>query len=361
MDSTMEGGQDGGQESGQQAHSVRNVFVFTGRGSEYFRIWIVNLLLSIITLGIYSAWAKVRREQYFHRNTLLADSAFEYHGKPLSILKGRLLVVGLLFANNILGGLNPKLALAMGVVFLIVTPWIICQAVRFRAWNTSWRGVRLGFTGTYAGVAKVYFLNGLLVLVTLGLAAPWWLNRFQRYLVTHLRFGGEQFDSDAPTWDYYKPLLVLFAFFLAGVSVLVALFASTIYMRGASAPHAAVLSSLMFGTFIFYAGLYFIGGSYVRARLSNTLWNHTHAGPHQFESSYRARRLFWLMLTNTLAIVCTLGLFAPFAKVRMAAYRAETLALESTASLDEFVAHQEEYTRAIGDQAAELLDVDLGF
>ncbi|HSD38104.1 MAG TPA: YjgN family protein [Rhodocyclaceae bacterium] len=353
-------------ENGLQAHELqeqgaRNEFVFTGRGSEYFRIWIVNLLLSIITLGIYSAWAKVRREQYFHRNSLLADSAFEYHGNPISILKGRLLVVGLLFANNILGGLNPIFALVMGIVFLVATPWIICQAVRFRTWNTSWRGVRLGFTGSYAGVAKVYFLNGLLVLVTLGFAAPWWLNRFQRYLVSNLRFGGEQFESEAPTWDYYKPLLVLFAFFVVGAGVLGAILVPAVFMRRGSSPSQAVVSSVVVGFLIFYVGLYLIGGSYVRARLSNTLWNHTRIGQHQFESSYRTLRLFALMVTNALAILCTLGLFAPFAKVRMAAYRAETLALDSADSLDVFVAHQEEYARAIGDQAAELLDVDLGF
>ena len=33
---------------------------FRGNGYEYFRIWIVNILLTIMTLGIYSAWAKVR-------------------------------------------------------------------------------------------------------------------------------------------------------------------------------------------------------------------------------------------------------------------------------------------------------------
>ena len=31
--------------------------VFTGKASEYFGIWIVNVLLTILTLGIYSAWA----------------------------------------------------------------------------------------------------------------------------------------------------------------------------------------------------------------------------------------------------------------------------------------------------------------
>src|SRR5258707_6333866 len=43
---------------------------FTGRAGEYFRIWIVNICLSIVTLGIYSAWAKVRRKRYFYGNTL---------------------------------------------------------------------------------------------------------------------------------------------------------------------------------------------------------------------------------------------------------------------------------------------------
>jgi uncharacterized membrane protein YjgN (DUF898 family) len=51
---------------------------FTGQAGEYFRIWIVNVCLSIVTLGIYSAWAKVRRKRYFYGNTLLKDAAFEY-------------------------------------------------------------------------------------------------------------------------------------------------------------------------------------------------------------------------------------------------------------------------------------------
>ena len=52
-------------------------FQFTGTGGEYFKIWIVNILLSIVTLGIYSAWAKVRRKQYFYGNTRVAGSALQ--------------------------------------------------------------------------------------------------------------------------------------------------------------------------------------------------------------------------------------------------------------------------------------------
>ena len=49
-------------------------FIFSGKGSEYFSIWIVNIALTIVTLGIYSAWAKVRKMQYLYRNTALAGS-----------------------------------------------------------------------------------------------------------------------------------------------------------------------------------------------------------------------------------------------------------------------------------------------
>ena len=69
-------------------------FEFTGTANEYFRIWIVNVFLSVITLGIYSAWAKVRTRQYFYANTKLDGHPFEYLGNPIAILKGNL-VVGL--------------------------------------------------------------------------------------------------------------------------------------------------------------------------------------------------------------------------------------------------------------------------
>ena len=68
-------------------------FTFTGTEREYFGIWIVNVLLTIVTLGIYSAWAKVRRNRYFYGNTQLAGGAFDYHAPPLRILIGRIIVL----------------------------------------------------------------------------------------------------------------------------------------------------------------------------------------------------------------------------------------------------------------------------
>jgi len=65
-------------------------FQFTGTSGEYFRIWIANLLLSIVTVGIYSAWAKVRTNRYMYGNTLLDGMPFRYDADPLGGV-GRLL------------------------------------------------------------------------------------------------------------------------------------------------------------------------------------------------------------------------------------------------------------------------------
>lgn len=70
-------------------------FTFTGRTGEYFRIWVVSLFLSIVTLGIYSAWGKVRKKRYLYARTLLEDTGFEYRASPIAILKGRVVALGL--------------------------------------------------------------------------------------------------------------------------------------------------------------------------------------------------------------------------------------------------------------------------
>ncbi|MFM2111485.1 MAG: hypothetical protein RLZZ271_145, partial [Pseudomonadota bacterium] len=66
---------------------------FTASGSEYLRIWVVNLLLIIITLGIYYPWAKARRIRYFCNNTELQGHSFDFHGEPIKMLKGSVLAL----------------------------------------------------------------------------------------------------------------------------------------------------------------------------------------------------------------------------------------------------------------------------
>src|SRR5215469_2805881 len=103
---------------------------FTGTRSEYFGIWIVNLLLTLITLGIYSAWAKVRRLQYFYRHTELAGSSFDFHGSPVRILVGRILALGLLFLYNYSVRLQSLWTLVIIVGLAVIMPWLLRNSLR---------------------------------------------------------------------------------------------------------------------------------------------------------------------------------------------------------------------------------------
>ena len=82
---------------------------FTATAGEYFRIWIVNLALTILTLGIYSAWAKVRKKRYFYSHTLIDGECFEYRANPVAILKGRIIAVVLFAAYSFGGKVSPVL------------------------------------------------------------------------------------------------------------------------------------------------------------------------------------------------------------------------------------------------------------
>ena len=88
---------------------------FEADGAEYFRIWITNIALTVVTLGIYSAWAKVRRQQYFYRTTRLDGSSFDYHGQPLAILKGRLVGFALFSTYSWAGYVSPIFAVFVAV------------------------------------------------------------------------------------------------------------------------------------------------------------------------------------------------------------------------------------------------------
>src|SRR5512133_897129 len=120
------------------APPVRHALEFRGSAAEYFRIWIVNLALTLVTLGIYSAWAKVRRLKYLHGQTYLAGSSFGYHGEPKQILKGRAIASLLVLVYVTLGQVNPLAGAIAGLVLTAALPWLVVKAMKFRTRMTSW-------------------------------------------------------------------------------------------------------------------------------------------------------------------------------------------------------------------------------
>ena len=115
-----------------QTSSTDRQVSFTGTAREWFGIWIVNLLLTIVTLGIYSAWAKVRRNKYFYQNTHIAGRNLDYHATGLQILIGRIIVVVGLVAYSVLSAI-PLVGLVLILGLVIIFPWLLVRSLRFNA------------------------------------------------------------------------------------------------------------------------------------------------------------------------------------------------------------------------------------
>lgn len=341
-------------------------FVFSGRGGEYFRIWIVNLCLSLVTLGIYSAWAKVRRLRYFHRHTSVAGASFDFHGDPLSILKGRILAFLMFGAYFLLSKVDPLASLAVLAVIMALMPWLLVRSYRFRMRNTSYRGLRFSFHGG-TGEAYIYFLLLPIVsYVTIGLFWPFAHQQMVRYIRDHTAYGNGRFTFLGRARAFYKPYLILAAFaivlLLLGVGAGIVLFKSLMPEGAGStaAESASAVSAISALVVLGYLILFLFAYPFLTARLQNVIWNHTALGTLSFANRLRARDLFRIMLGNIVLIILTLGLFKPFADVRMARYRVESLSLlAGEDDLESFLAERQADVAATGEEIADLFDLDI--
>lgn len=341
--------------------NVQHRFEFTGAGGEYFRIWIVNLLLTILTLGIYSAWAKVRREQYFHRNTLLDNSGFDYHGDPKAILKGRAVAWTMVLMLSVVENLAPLLYPVALLIMLPLVPWLMVRSFTFRARNTSYRGLHFDFHGSYKEAFKVFIGYGLLTFITLGIALPVFLRQIKLFQLNNLSFGGERFESNPALGAYFG--IFIRASLIAFVPLALAGILAAVVMGAASQGGGAAMMAMMGGVALLIGLVYLVVlvvvQPYIQVRSANLVWNHTRLGQHQLLSDQTVKGLLPIFVLNWVLTLITLGLYWPWAKIKLAAYRAEHTALETRASLDDFIGQASQQQQALGEEVADAFDLDI--
>lgn len=351
-----------------QAAQEKLRFSFSGTGTEYFNIWMVNLLLTILTLGVYSAWAKVRRLQYFYRNSWLNEANFDYHGDPVAILKGRMLAVLLFVLYNVSGGLSPLWGAVVLIPILLVMPVLLYKSLRFRAINSSYSGLRFGFSARLSEAYKTFLLWPLLALLALVFPLiPFAHQRIKQFQHGNARYGVTPFRFSATIGSFYalygKTLLLI----LALIAVLAAAFGgglaglvstATTAMEPDESKSAMIGFILLAAVLVVFLGALLIS-PYFTSRLQNLIWKNTHLEQHQLGSDLSARGLFWVKFTNLLGIMLTFGLYKPFADVRLARYRLEHMWLEPQGALDEFVRDARQEAAAFGEEAAEIFDMDI--
>jgi uncharacterized membrane protein YjgN (DUF898 family) len=345
----------------------RHDFEFSGTGSEYFRIWIVNLALTIVTLGVYSAWAKVRRLQYFYRSTSLLGASFDYHASPIAILKGRLIAVGLLVAYQAAASLSPVIGTIVFILLLIALPWLLQRSLCFKLFNSSYRGLRFRFNGSLRDAYKVFLLWPMLGYVSLGALFPLAHHRIKAYQHDNSAFGSRSFQFFADAKAFYKIYLKLLGLVIVPVILLgIAIGFSTLTPGVAAAERDPVqfsraMMQLFAAIVVFYLVVFLLIGPWFSARMQNLVWNHTKLDAHGLASDVRARDLLFIYLTNFAAIVLTLGLFKPFADVRVTRYRLTHMAVHTAGDLDALFAEERSAVNAMGQETADVFDVDISF
>lgn len=335
---------------------------FTASGSEYFRIWIVNLLLMIGTLGLYMPFAKARQLRYFHENTLVDGFPLAFHGDPWRMLRGYLLVGGVALAYTVVSPLWPLVGFGLMLLLALAWPWLMRSSLRFRLGQTSWRGLRMRFEGSVADAYRVFWpiaiplvatLVALVLVLVLAEATPasddpmqvaepwlppwlplgvgifatvsivpliyWRLKRYQHnhYVLVdqHTRLAGVR------GWDLYKVAL------------------KCMFVVFAPAP---------------------LTGPYLIGRLQDLIWGHTRSEHVQFHSRLSVSSLFWLTLKNSLLTTITLGLYWPFAVVATTRLRLAAMSIEVSRPVEALIGEARDAAAdATGEAAGDLLGFDV--
>lgn len=347
-------------------HLVSNVprtvpFGFTGTASEYFRIWIVNVMLSVITLGVYSAWAKVRTRQYFYRHTWLDGTSFDYLADPVRILKGRIIVaaaIGLVVAAQYY---SLALYLVLALALAVATPWAVTKSLAFNAHNTAYRNVRFTFAANVGEAYGVYMLAGLIYLLSFGMGYPFAQWRLSQFVVTRHLYGDEPLRWDTSSGEYFKVYLISLAMstgivvFAVLLGVIVALVLNGVEMTDLPPTLMGVGIAALYSLMV-------IPFAYNRANIANALYSGITVGTHRVVSEQQFAPLLKIYVTNFLGIVFSLGLATPWAKIRLAAYRAERMKLLSIGPLEVRRYDMAGRSHALGDAATDLGDMgfDLG-
>lgn len=388
-----------------EAHPLQ----FTGSGGEYFRVWIVNVLLTIVTLGFYTPWARRRTAQYFYGHTLVAGSPLEFTAQQRRMVMGFLVLVFLTLAYNLAA--NTGQDTAVGLFLLggaLLSPFIWGSAMRFRLGNTRWRGLRLQFTAGWGEVYKASWPVFALALVWLGVflglqalspdvaAAGRKLPRitgpmgalvalglvltvlcvirleynYRSLLVLRAQLGKEPGRWKPVYMDFVKVWLATVAVFLLCAvlvyTVVFALAGGAIAMAAGSARHLGLWMFVILMVAI-VAGFFLLllasapARAYREARMFQLMWNNIGVSRiARFKCSLRTSRYVRLRLRNMLFTFLTLGLFRPFAMVSEYSMKLESVTLHIKGGADQ-VAGQlvRQQQDGIGDALADAVGLDL--
>lgn len=377
-----EGGGNAGQLKGQGTVKVNRFsrLAFTGTARQLFGIHFVNILLSLVTLGVWIPWARVRNRRFFYGNTRVLDNGIDYLATGFALFKGWVLV---LFAFLIFyitpyfaEGL-PYIQEGLSIIFVFIYPWALTKSIYFNARNLAWRDVRFDWKGGYFGAAWYFFLFPIIGILSLGLLIPLMSCKARQYIVNNYRFGQASFDARLEIGPFYSAAIqTIFAFILMLIIVSImsvglvfvalgnqmtfSIFDNFILLTTLEPPQV-VKYALYFIPLLFLA-IFYATGAFYHASTRNIMVNslNLHGGV-KFRSELSGSKLAWIMISNSLAVILSFGLLWPWAQVRRYRYLVESTQLRPSDNIDSFVDSQSRAGHSIGDAASDAGGIELQF
>jgi len=312
----------------------REKLKFTGNGGELFIIYLVNILLTMITLGIYSFWARVKVTKFFYQNTELMDEPFSYQGTGAEKLNGFLkallilfgfglaiaaltMVLGLFLEEQTVAVLLPIL---IYLCILLVFPLVLIGSERYRLSRSAWRNIRFKFTGQVSEFYKICLSGGLFTILTLGIYYPWFYYDIAKYFIQNSGYGSEKFDFIGDRTELAKK-----------------------YYLG------LLYTILTLGIYAFWWA----------ADLHRYNWNNTTIQGKRMQSALSGGALFKIILITLFHTVITLGLGLAWSSIWNMKLLLETTSIDSGIDLSLIEADNDSKASALADgigDAADALD-----
>lgn len=185
---------------------------YKGQGGDFFILILKNVFLTLVTLGIYAAWARTGRRRFIWRHMEVGGHPLEYTGTGGEMFVGYLKVAGayiVLFGiPGILARLSPQIGQVLQIIafliLIVVLPFVIYWSRRYLLGRTKWRGIRFGLTGEAKDFAKLFIKGFLLTAVTLGIYSPIFNNQIYGFIMRNTRYGNAGFTYDGPDGEAFK-------------------------------------------------------------------------------------------------------------------------------------------------------------
>ncbi len=339
------------------ADSAVPVLEYDGKIGDLYRIFLVNLALNIVTLGIWRFWGITRMRRYLWSRTSSGGDRFEYDGTGGQLFVGFLLALLIIFglfavaaAASVLIGPSHRLMAAVPILLAELVVVVLAfgaqfSAQRYRLSHTVWRGIRGGVQGSMLAYGARALLYYALTAATLYQLAPWATLRLYERRMNSSSFGSLRFAASGRAAQLYlRFLLTLIAVVALGAVVGVLLFALfrpiVVELLQSHDPLAtqALINRMIFpllgGYLVFGIGAALISASYAAAFYRHVT-GHTVLGGLHFASRVSGAAMLGLVLGNALILLVTLGLGMPVVTHRNARFFARNLLANGTLNLAE--------------------------